>query len=111
MPPHSQNLRILGEMAILKDNGKKMKGKLKDRIIMAMFEGYADNHVNNMYRFINLKTRKIMMSRDVIRLGKLYGDLHDSNNGQNECSMVKKKKPLAHVMKHVLKKRSEKDPT
>ena len=58
MPPYSQNLPIFGEMAILKDNGKKMKGKLKDRGLMAMFVGYADNHANNIYRFINPKTKK-----------------------------------------------------
>ena len=37
MPSYCQNLCIFGEMAILKDNGKKMKGKLKDRGMTAMF--------------------------------------------------------------------------
>ena len=89
MPLYSQNLRIFGEMAILKDNGKKIKGKLKDRYLMAMFVGYADNHANNKYCFIKVKTKKIVMSRDVTWLSKLYGDLYDSNNVQNEYSMDK----------------------
>ena len=61
-------------MAILKDNGKKLKGKLKARGLTAMFAGYTDNHSNNVFCFVNQKTKKIMMSRDVTWLGKLYGD-------------------------------------
>ena len=30
-----------------------------------MFIGYVDNHVGNVYRFVNLKTKKITLSRDV----------------------------------------------
>ena len=29
---------------------------------MAIFVGYADNHANNVFRFINLKTRNVMLS-------------------------------------------------
>ncbi len=31
MPKYSENLHTFGEMVIIKDNGKKLKGKLKDR--------------------------------------------------------------------------------
>ena len=54
-----------------------------------MFVGYVDNHANNVYRFINLKTKKIVMSRNITWLGKLYCDLYDSNNVQNEYNMDK----------------------
>ena len=111
MPPYSQNLRIFGEMAILKDNGKKMKGKLKDRGLMAMFVVYVDNHANNVYRFINLKTKKIVMSRDVTWLGKLYGDLYDLNNVQNEQNMDKEQATDTYVEIDIEEEKVKKIPT
>ena len=84
IPPYSQNLCVYDEMAILKDNGKLMKGKLKDRGLMAIFVGYSANHINNVYRSVNLKSKKIMMSKDDTFLGKLYGDLHNSENIEDE---------------------------
>ena len=30
-----------------------------------MFVGYADDHTKNVYRFLNIHTRRIILSRDV----------------------------------------------
>ena len=45
--------------------GKKMRSKLDDRGITCMFAGYADDHTKNVYRFLNIRTRRIILSRDV----------------------------------------------
>ena len=45
--------------------GKKMRSKLDDRGKTCMFVGYADDHTNNVYRFLNIHTRWIILSRDV----------------------------------------------
>ena len=37
-----------------------------------MFIGYCDDRSDETYKFICLRTRKVLMSRDVICLGKYY---------------------------------------
>ena len=62
-------------MAIVEINkDRKMRGKLTDRGMPCMYLGRADNHSNDVYRFLNLKTNRIMLSRDVQWLNKSYGD-------------------------------------
>ena len=58
----------------------KIKGKLKDRGMKAMFVGYADNHAGNVYRFVNLKTKKIILSRDITWMNKLYGEIYEKED-------------------------------
>ena len=41
-----------------------------------MFVGYADNHAGNLYRFMNLKTKKIILNQDITWMNKLYGDIY-----------------------------------
>ena len=75
-PPHTlfyneearykQYLRSFGEMAVIAiSDGKKMRSKLDTRGRTAIFVGYADDHAGNVYRFINIQTKKIILSRDV----------------------------------------------
>ena len=80
MPNYSNFLRTFGEIAIVNNSGLKIKGKLRDRGIQAMFVEYADNHAGNVYRFVNMKTKKIILSRDVTWLNKLYGDMYKQND-------------------------------
>ena len=83
MLSYSHSLRTFGEIAIVKDNGLKIKGKLKDRGMKSMFVGYADNHSGNIYRFVNLKTKKIVLSCNLTRMSKLYGDVYNHKNVAN----------------------------
>ena len=48
---------------------------MKDRGANAIFVGYADKHAGEKYRFVNLKTKKIILSRDITWMNKLYGDI------------------------------------
>ena len=75
-PPHTlfygedakctRSLRTFGEMAVIAiHEGKKMRSKLDDRGKTCMFVGYADDHTKDVYRFLNILTRRIILSRDV----------------------------------------------
>ena len=58
--------RTFGEMAVIAiHEGKKMRSKLDDRGKTCMFVGYADDHSRDVYRFLNIHTKRIIISRDV----------------------------------------------
>ena len=59
-------LRTFGEMAVVAiHEGKKMRSKLDDRGKTCMLVSYADDHLCDVYRFLNIRTKRIIMSRDV----------------------------------------------
>ena len=59
-------MRTFGEMAVIAiHEGKKMRSKLDDRGKTCMFVGYADDHSRDVYRFLNIYTKRIIISRDV----------------------------------------------
>jgi len=56
-----------------------------------MFLGYAENHATDVYRLLNLDTHKVIVSRDVRMLNKMYGDgeliiENDDGNGKESKS-------------------------
>jgi len=50
----------------------KIKGKLENKGMECIFVGYAENHTGDVYRLLNLKTDKIVLSRDVVWLNKTF---------------------------------------
>ena len=70
----SRNLRTFGEICVLTRHDKALKGKIKNRGRLCMFVGYAKDHSGDVFRLLNLKTKKILMSRDVTWIGKTYGE-------------------------------------
>ena len=60
-----KHLRTFGEMAVVAiHEGKKMRSKLDNRGKICMFVGSADDHSGDVYRFLNIHTKRIIMSRD-----------------------------------------------
>ena len=60
-----KHLRSFGETAVVAiHEGKKMRSKLDNRGKTCMFVGYADDHSGEVYRFLNIHTKRIIMSRD-----------------------------------------------
>ena len=60
-----KHLRSLGEMAVVAiHEGKKMRSKLDNRGKTCMFVRYADDHSGDVYMFLSIKTKRIIMSRD-----------------------------------------------
>jgi len=71
--PKANSLRQFGEMAIIK-HAPSIKGKLTDRGIPVVHMGRAKGHAGDTYRFLNPKTKGIIVSRDAIWLDKVYGE-------------------------------------
>ena len=66
-------LRSFGQMAVIAiTDGKKMRSKLDTRGRTGIFVGYADDHAGNVYRFINILTKKIILSRDIQWLNSFW---------------------------------------
>ena len=66
-------LRSFGEMAVIAiTDGKKMRSKLDTRGRTGIFVGYADDHAGNVYRFINIQTKKIILRRDIQWLNSFW---------------------------------------
>ena len=60
-----KNLRSFREMAVVAiHEGEKMRSKLDNRGKTCMFVGDADDHSGDVYRFLNINTKRIIMSRD-----------------------------------------------
>ena len=63
---YTRSLRTFGEMAVIAiHEGKKMMSKLDDRGKTCMFVGYAEDHAKDVYRFLNIHMRRIILGRDV----------------------------------------------
>ena len=63
---YTRSLRTFGEMTVIAiHEGKKMRSKLDDRGKTCMFVGYADDPSKDVYRFLNIHTKRIIISRDV----------------------------------------------
>ena len=59
-------LRTFGVMAVITINkGKKIRSKLDNTGKTCMFIRYADDQSRDVYRFLNIHTKRIIMSRDV----------------------------------------------
>ena len=63
---YARSLRTFGEMAVVAiHEGKKLRHKLDNRGKTCMFLGYADDHTKDVYRFLNIHTKRVILSRDV----------------------------------------------
>jgi hypothetical protein len=71
-PKYINSLRVFGEMGVIKNHDVKFQSKLKDKGTVVMFLGYAKDHSGDVYRFLKMGTKRVVLSRDVIWLNKLY---------------------------------------
>ena len=72
-PKYMKFLRSFREMAVIAiSDGKKMRSKLDTRGRTGIFVGYADDHAGNVYRFINIQTKQIILSRDIQWLNSFW---------------------------------------
>ena len=75
-PKYKKYLRSFGEMAVIAiSDGKKMRSKLDTRGRTGIFVGYADDHAGNVYRFIYIQTKKIILSTDIQWLNSFWKEL------------------------------------
>ena len=72
-PKYMKFLRSFGEMTVIAiSDGKKMRSKLDTRGRTGIFVGYADDHAGNVYRFINIQTKQIILNRDIQWLNSFW---------------------------------------
>jgi hypothetical protein len=61
-----------------------IQSKLKNRGIPCMFVGYSEHHANDVYRMLNLETKSIIHSRDIIWMNEAYHDWIERKVSQKE---------------------------
>ena len=81
IPGFAHHLRKWGEAGIVKVKTTKTP-KLGDRGITCMMVGYASDHAGDCYEMLNTTTRRIIETRDIIWIGRMYFDQHDTNELQ-----------------------------
>jgi hypothetical protein len=69
------SLRIFGEIGVV-TNKDDIQVKLKSRSLNCMFVRYSVDHANDVYRMLNLNSKRIIQTRDVIWLEKRHNDCH-----------------------------------
>ena len=69
--PYARCFFTFSEIAIIK-NHEKIKEKLTDRGKVTMFLGYPKSSSIETFKFLNLKTMRTVLSRDVILINKNY---------------------------------------
>ena len=72
-PKWLNNLHTFGEIAIVHDGAKgKIRAKLQDKGLAAIFVGFPDNHAGEVCQFLNIKTKKLISSRSAIFIHQTY---------------------------------------
>jgi hypothetical protein len=65
--------RQFGEIAYIKTD-PKIQGKMKDRGTAMLHLGPSIDHGRDTYRFLNLTTKRVINTRDITWLQKVYGE-------------------------------------
>ena len=71
LPNYVHKLRVFGEIGIVSNTGE-ITSATQGRGIKCIFLGYAEGHSGDVYRFYNMRTGKMILSRDVIWVNKTY---------------------------------------
>ena len=65
----AKHLRTFGEIGVVRSI-TRIKYKLDNQVMMCKFLGYAPNNTGGTYRILNLRTKCIVLRRDIIWLNK-----------------------------------------
>jgi hypothetical protein len=72
-PKLPTSLRSFGDIGVVTTKAN-IQSKLKNRGTPCMFVGYSVHHANDVYRMLNLDTKRIIYSLDIIWLNEAYQD-------------------------------------
>ena len=72
-PPYFPYLKPFGMVAIIASN-KKLKSKLANRGYMGLYLGRVRDHTVDTYRFYNMATRSVLLSRSVKFTNLMYSE-------------------------------------
>ena len=72
-PSYFKYLRPFGELSVIASNNK-LKSKMSDRGFLGLYLGREPYHTNDTYRFLNLSSHRVLLSRNVKFMNQMYGD-------------------------------------
>jgi hypothetical protein len=78
-PRQPESLRSFGESGVVTTKND-IQGKITNRGTPCMFMGYSINHAYDVYRMLNIETKKIINSRDIVWMNKVYKDWKDQKD-------------------------------
>ena len=73
IPYYAKHFKTLVEISVV-HSIITVKSKLEDRFMKCMFLVYAQNHNGSTYTMLNIRTKYIVLSRDIIWLDETYGE-------------------------------------
>ncbi len=74
-PVYFKYLKTFGQLCVVASN-QKLKSKMSDRGLLCLYLGRVLDHTPDTYRFYNLSTRKVILSRNVKFIDMMYGDYY-----------------------------------
>ena len=66
-------MRGFGEIAVIKEDNN-IKGKLSNKGLVVILVGFSTKHGRGTYRFLNINSKRIIYSRDIVWTDKYYGE-------------------------------------
>jgi hypothetical protein len=78
-PRLPERLRSFSEIGVVTTKND-IQGKLINRGTPCMFMGYSINHAHDVYRILNIETKKIIISRDIVWMNTVYKDWKDQKD-------------------------------
>ena len=74
---YAEHLKVFGEMCVVADTNNKV-GRTKNgpRGKISLFVGYSTQHAGDVYRLLNLKTNRVIHSRDVKWIGTIWAEFY-----------------------------------
>ena len=74
---YAKHLRVYGEMCVVADTNNKVgRTKIDPRGKISLFVGYSTQHAGDVYRLLNPKTSRVIHSRDVKWIGKMWAEFY-----------------------------------
>ena len=80
------NLKVFGEGGVLLT--KKIRGKMENRGELCLFVGYHKDHGSEVYRIYKLKTKSVVISRNLRWMSIMYGDYVKKKDTKNLESFI-----------------------
>ena len=74
---YAKHLRVFGEMCVVADTDNKVgRTNIDPRGKISLFVGYSTQHPGDVYRLLNPKTSRVIHSRDVKWIGKMWAEFY-----------------------------------
>ena len=74
---YAKHLKVFGEMCVVADTDNKVGStKIDLRGKISLFVGYSTQHAGDVYRLLSPKTSRVIHSRDVKWIGKMWAEFY-----------------------------------